>query len=133
MIKDFVLFGTGLGTFRYIYPVYRTLTVQAPIFYAHSDFLQLISETGLLGLGLAFWLLFLFYKEVFSAWLTRHDPFVKGITIAGLSAMLAILLHSFFDFGLQIPANALFFTVTSAMVYKCIFIKFKEDEPVQVP
>jgi O-antigen ligase len=133
IIRDFPVLGTGLGTFRNIYPMYKTLAVQARVFYAHSDFLQLISEVGFIGLGLAAWFLITFFKEVYFAWISRHNPFAKGIVLGGLTGALAILLHSFFDFSLQIPANALFFTVTSAMVYKCIFIKFKEDEPVQVP
>lgn len=121
--RDFPIFGTGLGTFRNIYPVYKTLPEQARVLYAHSDFLQLISETGIAGLFLAAWFLFLFSREVSLAWLKRHDPFVKGIALGGLSAILAVLLHGFFDFNLQIPANALMFTVIMAVTYKCIALQ----------
>jgi O-antigen ligase len=131
IIKDFPLLGSGLGTFRDIYPAYRTLTVQEPVFYAHSDFLQLVCETGLLGLGLVLWFLFIFYKEVFSLWLGRHHPFAKGITLGGLTGILAILLHSFFDFGLQIPANALLLTVIIVLVYKSASLDFEDNDSTE--
>ncbi|MCX5713066.1 MAG: O-antigen ligase family protein [Candidatus Omnitrophica bacterium] len=123
MITDFPLFGTGLGTFKNIYPMYRTLSVQATVSYAHSDFIQLVSECGLLGLGLSVWFLAMFFKDVFSLWLNRHNIFVKGITLGCLTGCLAILLHSFFDFSLQIPAIAFLFAIILALSYKCVLLR----------
>jgi O-antigen ligase len=131
IIRDFPLSGVGLGTFRNIYPLYKTLTVQVPVFYAHSDFLQLISETGLIGAGLAVWFLVIFFRDIYLVWLARHNPFVKGIALGGLAGILAILLHSFFDFNLQIPANAFLLTVIIALTYKSVSLKFNEDEPIR--
>ncbi|MCM8795810.1 MAG: O-antigen ligase family protein [Candidatus Omnitrophica bacterium] len=128
IIADFPLFGTGLGTFRNIYPMYKTLMVQATVSYSHSDFLQLVSETGIIGLGLVVWFLVLFFKDIFLNWMNRHHPFVKGIVLGGITSIIAILLHSFFDFNLQIPSNAFLFTIIMALTYKCIFIKFSENE-----
>lgn len=123
IIRDFPAFGTGLGTFRNIYPMYKTIIAQVAIPQAHSDFLQLISEMGFLGLGLVVWFFYLFFKDIFTAWLSRHHHFTKGIVLGGLCAVISILLHSFFDFNLQIPANALLFTIIMTLIYKCKFIE----------
>lgn len=128
IIRDFSLFGTGFGTFRNIFPVYKALPIQVPVLYAHSDFLQLVSEIGLAGLAAAAWFLTAFFKSVYPAWLGRHNPFAKGIVLGGLTGILAILLHSFFDFNLQIPANALLFSVVIALTYKCASVRFNEYE-----
>ena len=49
MTKDFPVFGTGLGTFQYIYPGYKTLQSQAYYYHAHNDYLELISDSGPVG------------------------------------------------------------------------------------
>ncbi len=50
MIKDFPVFGTGLGTFSYIFQKYRTFTETSGFLrYAHNDYLQLLAEMGALG------------------------------------------------------------------------------------
>src|SRR3989338_1322702 len=46
---DSPIFGAGLGTFRYIFPMYRP-NVSIFIPYAHNDYLDLLVETGLVGL-----------------------------------------------------------------------------------
>lgn len=127
IISDFPLFGVGIGAFRNIYPMYKTLPAQAIVNYAHSDFLQLTSEGGMAGLVVAIWFLILFFKDIFSNWFMRHHPFTKGVTLGGMTGLLAILLHSFFDFNLQIPANALLFTVVMALTYKSVITNFGED------
>ncbi|MDD2752119.1 MAG: O-antigen ligase family protein [Candidatus Omnitrophica bacterium] len=128
IISDFPVFGSGLGTFRNIYPMYKTITSQAVFAQAHSDVLQLISETGFLGFGMAFLFLCLFFKDIFTAWFSRHHPFFKGITLGGICAIISILVHSFFDFNLQIPANAMLLTIVMATTYKCIFLKDRGNE-----
>ena len=50
IIRDFPVTGSGLGTFSQIYPKYRTLGLYYGFLrYAHSDYLQLIAEIGLMG------------------------------------------------------------------------------------
>ncbi|MCK4859882.1 MAG: O-antigen ligase family protein [Candidatus Omnitrophica bacterium] len=64
LIRDFPMFGTGLGTFSHIFPAYRTFGGEKFLRYAHSDYLQFISEMGILGAVfiIAF---FVFYAKLF--------------------------------------------------------------------
>lgn len=51
IIKDFSLTGTGFGTFQSIFPQYRTHEWGGKtLLYAHCDYLQLVSETGIVGM-----------------------------------------------------------------------------------
>ena len=51
IIPDFYLVGSGFGTFSSIFPKYRTYEWDGRFLrYAHCDYLQLISETGIIGL-----------------------------------------------------------------------------------
>ncbi|MBF0424967.1 MAG: O-antigen ligase family protein [Magnetococcales bacterium] len=115
MASHYPLFGTGSGTFRFVFPIYRTEKVQKFNDHAHNDFLEFMSEQGLLGFGL-------FGAAFLSSWLTmarrylrRRDPFARGLLFAALTGTLSISLHSLVDFNLQIPANAYYFWILTAM------------------
>jgi O-antigen ligase len=114
MIKDFPLFGTGLGTFGYAYPLYK-LSVDKPLVYlhAHNDYLELVSETGILGFASLMAALGLFLYTSLKS-LTRlageEDYFRFFVLLGALTGVFSILVHSLVDFGLQIPSNALYFS-----------------------
>jgi len=112
---DFPLLGMGLGTYGDVFPVYRKEALE-PVTYthAHSDYLQLALETGFLGfvtIILGIWLFFTFsWERIKSFPLERGDPFRLFVSIGALSGIFSLLLHSFADFNLHIPANGLYFT-----------------------
>ena len=62
-IKDFPLFGSGIGVFPFIYPQYSTLTYFAFVNHAHNDYLELMLETGLIGFGIILWAMYRFIKD----------------------------------------------------------------------
>lgn len=47
--QDFPIFGSGLGTFANLSAMYKSTADQSLFVYAHNDYLQLLSETGLWG------------------------------------------------------------------------------------
>jgi O-antigen ligase len=50
LIKDFPVWGTGLGTYAEIFQKYRTFDeAWGFLRYAHNDYLQFIAETGAFG------------------------------------------------------------------------------------
>ncbi len=103
--------GWGLGTFPTVYPSYRSFYTNLFVNEAHNDYAQLLVETGLLGFGLMFWFLVRLYRyglPTSRRWEFRWDG---AVSLAALLGCTGILLHSFVDFNLQIPANAALFYV----------------------
>src|SRR3984957_6998432 len=105
------IMGWGLGTFPTVYPSYRTFYTNLFVNEAHNDYAQLLVETGLLGFGLMLWFLVRLYR---SGWPTSRRWEFKwdgAVSLAALLGCTGLLLHSFVDFNLQIPANAALFYV----------------------
>lgn len=105
------LLGWGLGTFPYFYPQFRTFYTNTFINQAHNDYLQFLVETGGLGFAACLWFLVaLFYHGVKRSahW---QESLTHAVRMAALAGCAGLLVHSFFDFNLQVPANAAFFYV----------------------
>ncbi len=114
MIKDNLLTGTGIGTFSYAYPSYQTLEGWI-IDHAHNEYLEIISETGLIGGGLLFLCIAILFGHVIRHSKSQPNSNLVGIGIGALSACFSLLVHEFFDFNFYIPSNALLFTVCAAI------------------
>ncbi len=113
IIKDFPLFGTGLGTFSYVYPLYKKY-MEAPLVYtyAHNDYLQLIIETGILGFFSITTALTLFlFSRVrnLGRFSQKENNFRFFMSLGALSGIVSSLIHNLADFNLHIPSNALYF------------------------
>jgi O-antigen ligase len=119
ILKDFPLFGSGLGTFIQLFPMYRSFHISGMVSHAENDFLQLASEVGLPGAGLllaAF--LFLFSKGVSRVRSMPDGAPGRYIGIGGLVGILALMFHSIVERNIQVPANAFLFAFILAMVLR---------------
>jgi O-antigen ligase len=105
------IWGWGLGTFPTVYPGYRSFYTNLFINEAHNDYAQLLVETGLLGFGLMLWFLIRLYRHGLPTSRRWEFQWDRAVALAALLGCTGILLHSFVDFNLQIPANAALFYV----------------------
>lgn len=124
---DYPFFGTGLGTFASISAKYKSAPVQIRFTYAHNDYLQLLTETGILGFSLVFLFFITYFKRFLKMWFKRRDAYVTGLSLGGLISIWAIMLHSVVDFNLHIPANALLFFIIMGSVYRLLFSNFRNQ------
>jgi O-antigen ligase len=111
--RDFPFFGTGLGTFGSISSMYKTTLDQVLYTHAHNDYLELLSNTGLVGFILVALFFGLYFKIIIKAWLKRNNDYVVCLGLGGICSILGMLVYSLLDFNLQIPANALLFFIIS--------------------
>jgi O-antigen ligase len=107
MIADHPWFGTGLGTFVWSFPAYRSANVSMWGVWdlAHSTPLELASDLGLplAGLvGLAWLIVLAVLIRVVRT--RRHDRIVP---VGALAVAILGLAHSIIDFSLQIPGYAI--------------------------
>jgi O-antigen ligase len=115
MWRERPLFGWGLGTFPVVYPQFRSFYTNFFVNQAHNDYLQLLTETGLAGFAIAIWFLVLTFRHAWAK-LDHWTESANGVlTVAALLGCVGILVHSFLDFNLQIPANAAMFYVLCAI------------------
>lgn len=107
--------GWGLGTFPIVYPGFRSFYTTFFVNQAHNDYLQLLVETGVAGFAIAVWFLVLAFRQASSKLKNWTETASGALTVAALLGCVGILVHSFFDFNLQIPANAALFYVLCAI------------------
>jgi O-antigen ligase len=114
LIKRPIL-GWGLGTFPTVYPEFRSFYTNFFVNQAHNDYLQLLVETGLAGFSIAVWFLVLVFRQAAGKLKNWTETASGSMTMAALLGCVGILVHSFLDFNLQIPANAALFYVLCAI------------------
>jgi len=122
--------GWGLGTFPVVYPEFRSFYTNFFVNEAHNDYLQLLVEMGLVGFGVMIWFLIVLYRRAvpkIGYWMTD----VSGaVTLACTLGFTGILVHSLFDFNLQIPANAaLFYVFCAIAAAPPLFQKARKRKP----
>ncbi|MFQ5455317.1 MAG: O-antigen ligase family protein [Nitrospirota bacterium] len=123
IIRDYPLFGTGLATFEYIFPEYRASYSIIKFSHPENEYIQILSETGIIGTIIIILVNYTFFKETLSLLRTkmsRSDMRDYMIVLSGFTSYIAIIVHSFADFNLHIPANALLFTIIISMTYSII-------------
>jgi O-antigen ligase len=115
MFADRPLTGWGLGVFPFVYPVYRSFYDNAFVNQAHNDYAQLLAETGLVGFALLLWSIYLLFKLGVGAMRRSNHLFTASMRAAALVGCSGILVHSFCDFNMHLPANAALFFVLAAV------------------
>ena len=115
MFRAHPLLGVGLGAFETVYPIYGHGDGTVLIEFAHNDYLQMLADGGLAGAALAIWFLVVIARATVQA-AKNADPLLKALGLGSAAGIFALLVHSLFDFNLQIPSNALLFLLLSAMV-----------------
>jgi hypothetical protein len=117
--------GTGVGPGHYDvrYREFRPELLQARPQYAHNDYLNTLADWGVIGLTLVLATVGLAYWSVARSWKflqrqslelvakrgargAQHSNRAAFVLGAG-AGVAALLVHSAFDFNMQIPANAL--------------------------
>ncbi|MBI4640378.1 MAG: O-antigen ligase family protein, partial [Candidatus Tectomicrobia bacterium] len=116
-INDSPLFGTGSGTFKEFFSHYQPASLGNVFFdHAHNDYLEMAADHGAIAL-LFFLTLLLFIGRLLKTAMNRRSPYARRMTSGLLAGVVAIGVHSLFDFNLQIPANALYFVFLLALAF----------------
>ncbi|MGH7255086.1 MAG: O-antigen ligase family protein, partial [Nitrospirales bacterium] len=114
--------GVGLGLYQYVSPRYsfpindqitRYGTVARR---AHSEYLQMAVELGVLSLGLFAWGVVMVFREAGRAARQRLRRWQRGLVVGTMGAVATILLHAFVEANLHSPAVAILLTVCVAML-----------------
>ncbi len=115
LVAQHPLLGSGLGTFTTVYPQVRSFPTNLFVNAAHNDYVQLAVETGLLGVLCAAAFLFLVFRNAIRQLRRSRQDWFSAVTLAAMIACIALLVHSLFDFNLEIPANAAAFAFLAGL------------------
>ena len=115
MFREHFVVGVGLGNFETAYPQYQSFPTDLTVDYAHNDYAQALAETGLAGACLILAALALFFRIAFRDLRRRMGSGDDWIAIGAALGCCGLLVHSFFDFNLHIPANAAWFAVLAGI------------------
>ncbi len=109
--------GTGAATYQYYARQFRPAYIQADPVYAHNDYVQLLAEYGVVGLalGLGFVLCHAWFGWKAMNYFVTARPVARyriqsdslALNIGALTSAAIYGVHSFLDFNLHIPANAM--------------------------
>src|SRR5215510_9694637 len=98
------------------FPMYSQNDGSLRVEYAHNDYLQVLSDGGVVGGVLSAWFLVALGRAFLRAMRSMNQR-VRAVALGSGAGVFAILVHSLFDFNLQIPSNALLFLLLAAVIW----------------
>lgn len=113
--RRFALFGTGLGSYAVVYPMFQSIYTALRFSHAENEYAQLLLETGLTG----FILMLTFGAVVIVNFIKaiRNKKSEINVSAYGLGfGLVAILTHSVADFGQHLPANLTLTAIFCALI-----------------
>ncbi|WP_456415030.1 O-antigen ligase family protein [Thiolapillus sp.] len=115
--------GAGPGAYPEVYPYFQPVGIDAFVNHAHNDYLEWVFDGGILALFLVLAGLGLYALGWRRLWIKgRWRTFRYVQAGAGIGVFL-LMLHSFVDFNLHKPANAIYFALLLA-----VFLKENKEE-----
>ena len=114
IIKANPIVGAGLGAFPTVYTRYDSRNGAFRLEQVHNDYLQIMSDGGVIGAALGLFFVVLLFRNGFAR-RESADDYRSGVALGALAGCFAVLVHSFFDFTLHTTANALLFLVLAGL------------------
>ncbi len=130
MISAHPVSGVGIGAYQTVYPNYSRADGTLIVDKAHNDYLHLLAEGGIIGGVLALWFAFVIFRAV-ARWLRSRDPLMAAVALGSGAGIFAMLVHSLFDFNLQLPSNSLLFLLLAATASQVSFAAETARESVR--
>jgi O-antigen ligase len=115
MVRANPLLGVGLGAYGTAFSIYTKSDGSIRVPQAHNDYLQVVADCGVVGGLILVWFLALAFRAIWRG-VTSRDPLMAGLALGSGGSLFGILVHSLFDFNLQLPGTALLFLVLSAVL-----------------
>ncbi|MBI3597174.1 MAG: O-antigen ligase family protein [Nitrospirae bacterium] len=122
MIKDHSLLGVGIGNFSAVFNQYRDRTGVGPHSHAHNTLLQVTAENGLIGLAVYLYVWYAFFREMIRKAIASTDPFVRGVTIGAIGALVGFHVAGLFEYNLgdSEVATMMWFIVGLGLAVKAV-------------
>jgi putative inorganic carbon (HCO3(-)) transporter len=108
--------GGGGGTFEWRFPQVRSAALgNAYYHHAHNDYLELLSDLGVVGCLPFLVGFFVIARRIALGMSERRDGVARACLLGIAMALGSALMHAMVDFNFHIPANAAYFFVLAAL------------------
>jgi O-antigen ligase len=110
--------GSGPGTYGDVFYAFQPLELgEWWIDYAHNDYLQWLFEGGVAAALLGLFLLTLYAWQWRRVWTSETWSRFRFVQVGAGIGILLMLLHTFVDFNLHIPANMVYFAFLAGIFF----------------
>ncbi len=118
VVRDFPLWGTGCGTFELADMLHRTDVADDNLIvdHAHNDYLEILVEGGLAQLVPGVLAVILLFRLGLRAVRRLEGEPAGGLALGAVVGFATVVIHSFSDFGMQIPSCAALAVVLCALL-----------------
>jgi len=99
------LFGFGAGAYEQAFLLFNDIKIPFYANHAHSDFVELLAEIGIVGFCIA---LILFY-QILKCYLNSKIQNENNLQLIFLILIIIFIINGFVDFSLNIPSNQYLF------------------------
>jgi hypothetical protein len=125
----FPIFGTGLGTHQFVFPMFDSSTTLAQATHAENEFAELMEECGAIGVGLCFAFLAMIAFQ-YSKCIGRPQRSIQYAAYGLGFGLLAILIHSLSDFGQHVMVNAMLTSTYFGLLISLARLSRRSDKTV---
>ncbi len=103
--------GAGLGSFQVAFQLYSPQPGPDPtVAHAHNDYLQVLADSGIIGAICLLWAVVVLVRN-WRRGLLSLSASERACALAGCAVMSGLMVHSIFDFNLQLPSHSLLFVI----------------------
>ncbi len=117
--KQFMPWGSGLGTFDAVYRTLEPLDTVGEFYinHAHNEYLEIAIEAGIPGLILVGLFLILFASRIFTEFVSRRGQVLNPVATAAIFTLLILLLHALVEYPTRTPTLGVVFGFACALLY----------------
>ncbi len=130
MIRHHPFIGVGTNTFSKNYAKYKlpeSENAKTPdTIYAHNSYLHMTGETGLLGLGVFLWLLFVLFKNCAHIYRRLKDQYLRIVLLSVSAGLFAFLINALTETSFYYPRVVIIFWYLAGLALA--FRKFVPSE-----
>lgn len=131
ILRDYPWRGIGLGSLEDVYPRYQSFAADLNVVHAHDDYVEALAETGIVGGVLMLAGLLAFVWRALSHLRERLEDESGWIQFGAAVGCCGLMVHSFADFNLHIPANAAWFCVCAVVATSGLAARRPEKRPME--
>jgi len=119
------LLGTGIGTFKIVYPAYRrpeVLSIErrhdVETEHPESEFLELWYDEGIIGIAVFLWIIFAFYWFAFGRLktMTKEKTKMRYYMVGVIAGLTGLLVHNSMGVNLRFVSSGLFFWILLGLI-----------------